>query len=73
MKTPKKEMRAGSSADWLDRVQMSASDRATAKAYLRKTEAMFDVLASAAAAIRAAFRRKPVTSGMPVPRPVQRA
>jgi hypothetical protein len=44
---------------WLDNVQMSEQDREIAKAYLRKTEAVFDLLWLAGARIRAAFARGP--------------
>ena len=44
---------------WLDSVQMSEHDRAIAKAYLRKTEAMCDFIWLAAARIRAVFARGP--------------
>ncbi len=73
MKTPENQRQAASSADRLDRVQMSASDRARAKAYLHKTEAVFDTLAAVIAAVRAAFGHVPHSAGVAGQPPVQRA
>jgi hypothetical protein len=52
------EARSGSSmVGWLDSVQMSEHDREIAKAYLRKTEAVIDLIWLAGSRIRAAFAR----------------
>ena len=60
MKPLRNQTQPGSSmVDWLDRVQMSAHDRKIAKAYLRKTEAMWDFIWLASASIRAVFAGAP--------------
>lgn len=52
------ETRSGSSmVDWLDSVQTSEYDREIAKAYLRKTEAVIDLIWLTGSGIRAAFAR----------------
>jgi hypothetical protein len=70
MKSINKETQPGSSVGWLDGVQMSKQDRRIAKAYLRKTEAIFDLVWLAGARIRGIFARVPadrasVGSGLP--------
>jgi hypothetical protein len=45
---------------WLDSVQMSEHDREIAKAYLRKTETVLNLIWLAGARIRAALARRPV-------------
>jgi len=44
---------------WLDRVQLSDRDREMAKAYLRSSEAVLDLIWLAGARIRAMFARAP--------------
>jgi hypothetical protein len=80
MKSINKETRPGSSVGWLDGVQMSEQDRGIAKAYLRKTEAIFDLVWLAGARIRGIFARgpasrSPVGTGLPgqAPNPAHRA
>jgi hypothetical protein len=70
MKSINKETQPGSSVGWLDGVQMSEQDRRIAKAYLRKTETMFDLVWLAGARIRGLFARgpadrTPVGTGLP--------
>jgi hypothetical protein len=59
MRSTDKETQPGSSADWLDRVQMSQRDREMARGYLRKTEAMVDLVWLAGERIRGLFARRP--------------
>lgn len=80
MKSIKKETQPGSSVGWLDCVQMSEQDRRIAKAYLRKAEAMVDLVWLAGARIRGIFargpaNRAPVGTGLPgqAPRAAHRA
>ena len=61
MRSMNTETQSGSSmVSWLDSVQMSEHDREIAKAYLRKTETMLDLIWLAGARIRAAVARGPV-------------
>jgi len=67
MKSLNVESQSGSMVGWLDRVQMSKPDRKVAEAYLRKTEALFDLLWFVSARIRAVFvrpDRMPVGTGL---------
>lgn len=58
MKSMNNEAQSSSSiVGWLDRVQMSEHDREIAKAYLRKTEALIDLIWLAGARIRATLAR----------------
>ena len=60
MRTFTNEIHAGSSmVAWLDGVQMSEQDRKNAKAWLRNTESVLDLIWLAGARIRAAFARGP--------------
>jgi hypothetical protein len=61
MKSMNNDAQSSSSmVSWLDRVQMSEHDREIAKAYLRKTESVLNVIWLAGARIRAAFAHGPV-------------
>jgi len=58
MKSRNNELQSSSSmVGWLDSVQMSEHDREIAKAYLRKTETVLNLIWLAGARIRAALAR----------------
>jgi hypothetical protein len=58
MKSLNNELQSSSSmVGWLDSVQMSEHDREIAKAYLRKTETVLNLIWLASARIRAALAR----------------
>lgn len=60
MKSTNNETQSGSSmVGWLDSVRMSEHDREIAKAYLRKTETVLNLIWLAGARIRAALARGP--------------
>ncbi|HEY6240895.1 MAG TPA: hypothetical protein VIW78_08655 [Burkholderiales bacterium] len=59
MKSLKVESPSPSIVSWLDRVQMSKPHRKIAQEYLRKTEALVDVLWFAGAGIRGLFVHRP--------------
>jgi hypothetical protein len=74
MKSLKEETQSGSSMlGWLDSVQMSEHDREIAKAYLRKTEAVIDLIWLTGARIRAALARERTGPSGHAPRIAHRA
>jgi hypothetical protein len=61
MNSMNNEPQSGSSmVGWLDSVQMSEHDREIAKAYLRKTETVLNLIWLAGTKIRAALARGPI-------------